>query len=146
MNLKCDQRVTCLWNASLTICELWAAIQPVCEVSCKLWVIFRLWVGTRISLRYIRSALSIYTVVATGGVLWKKVFFKNFANITEKHLCCSLFLIKLQALRSATLSKRESKKVVFLWNLRNLKEHPFWRAFANNCFFPQYCKSPHNTK
>ena len=36
---------------------------------------------------------------------------KTFVNVTVKHLCWSLFLIKLQA-----------------WHL-------FWRTFANNCFF-----------
>ena len=41
------------------------------------------------------------------------MFCKNFA--TEKHLCWSLFLIKLQAWRSATLWKRDSNTDVFLW-------------------------------
>ena len=44
---------------------------------------------------------------------------KNFAIFTEKHLCWSLFLIKLQALRPATLLKRNSDKGVFLWILPN---------------------------
>ena len=33
----------------------------------------------------------------TVGVMEKNVVFKNFANFAEKHLCCSLFLIKLVA-------------------------------------------------
>ena len=35
---------------------------------------------------------------------------KNFANFTGKHLCWSLFLIKLQGWRPSTLSKRDSNK------------------------------------
>ena len=30
-------------------------------------------------------------------MLFKKVVLKNFANLTEKHLCWSLFLIKMEA-------------------------------------------------
>ena len=43
---------------------------------------------------------------------------KNFANSTGKHLCWSFFLIKLQALRPATLPKTDSNTGVFLLNLR----------------------------
>ena len=39
---------------------------------------------------------------------------KNFAIFTEKHLCCSLFLIKLLVRRPATLLKRDSNTSVFL--------------------------------
>ena len=35
----------------------------------------------------------------------EKDVFKNFANFTGKHLCWSLFLIKLHAFRPATLLK-----------------------------------------
>ena len=38
---------------------------------------------------------------------------KNFANFTGKHLCWSLFLIKLQALRPPFLLKRDSNTGVF---------------------------------
>ena len=44
---------------------------------------------------------------------------KNLANFTGKRLFWSLFLIKLQGWRSATLSKRDSNTGVFLWNLQN---------------------------
>ena len=44
--------------------------------------------------------------------------FKNFANFTGKHLCWSLFLIKVQDFRAATLLKRDSNTDVFLWNLQ----------------------------
>ena len=44
---------------------------------------------------------------------------KHFAIFAWKHLCWSLFLINFQALRPATLLKRDSNKAVFLWILRN---------------------------
>ena len=44
---------------------------------------------------------------------------KDFANLTRKHLRWSLFLTKLQALRHATLSKRDLNTGVFLRNLQN---------------------------
>ena len=47
-------------------------------------------------------------------VFFKKVVLKNFANFTGKRLRWSLFLIKLQAPRSATLLKRDSNTDVFL--------------------------------
>ena len=46
----------------------------------------------------------------------KKGVLKNFANLTEKHLCWSLFLIKMEAWGPATLLKRDSNTDVFLWN------------------------------
>ena len=48
-------------------------------------------------------------------IFCKKAFLKNFAIFTGKHLCWSLFLTKLQVLRSATLLKRDSNTSVFLW-------------------------------
>ena len=44
----------------------------------------------------------------------KKGALKNFAVLTEKHLCWSLFLIKLQAWRHATLLN-ETPTQVFSW-------------------------------
>ena len=49
----------------------------------------------------------------------KKLFLKFSQYSQEKHLCWSLFLITLQAWRSATLFKRDSNKGVFMWILRN---------------------------
>ena len=49
-------------------------------------------------------------------VFFKKDVLKNFANLTEKHLCWSLFLIKMEAWGPATLLKRDSNTDVFLWN------------------------------
>ena len=57
----------------------------------------------------------------------KRGVLKKFANFMGKHLYWSLFLIKLQAIRPATLLKRNSSTGVFLWNLRNFKEPLFWR-------------------
>ena len=39
---------------------------------------------------------------------------KNFVNFTGKHLCWSLFLIRLQALKPTTLLKGDSNAGVFL--------------------------------
>ena len=38
---------------------------------------------------------------------------KNFSSFTWKHLCCTVFLIKLQAFRAATLLKTDSNKCAF---------------------------------
>ena len=55
---------------------------------------------------------------------------KNFANFTGKHLCWSLFLINLQAFRSATLLKKDFNTSVILWNLQNISE----LFFSQNTF------------
>ena len=47
----------------------------------------------------------------------KKAVLKNFAILTGKHLCSSLFPLK--AWRPTTLLKRDSSTGVFLWILRN---------------------------
>ena len=65
-------------------------------------------------------------------VFCKNGVLKNLANFTEKHLCWSLFLIKLRA--SVSLLKRGSNTSVFLWNLRNFSENLFFRTSRNNCF------------
>ena len=50
------------------------------------------------------------------------------------------FLIKLQAIRTAALLKRDSNTGVFLWNLRNVKNNFFHRTppvYDSDCFrFP----------
>ena len=55
---------------------------------------------------------------------------KNFV-VSEKHLCWSLFILKLQTWRLATLLKRDSNTGVFQWILRNVStvfsmEHLKW--------------------
>ena len=47
----------------------------------------------------------------------KKAILKNFSIFTRKHLCCSLFLIKLQAFRAATLLKKILQHRLFLMNI-----------------------------
>ena len=49
----------------------------------------------------------------------KRGVLKNFENFTWKYLCWSLFLIKLQTFKPATLLKRDSISDVFLWNFRS---------------------------
>ena len=41
-------------------------------------------------------------------MFFKIYVLKTFANFIEKHLCCSLFLLRLQTLRTATLLKGAS--------------------------------------
>ena len=55
----------------------------------------------------------------------KKAVLKNFAIFTGIHLCRSLFLIKLQAFRPATLLKRDSTQVFFF---------EYCEIFKNTCF------------
>ena len=58
-------------------------------------------------------------------VFYKKAVFKNFAIFTGKHLCWSLFLIKLQALRTATLCERHRW---FLWKLQTFYKQLLYRT------------------
>ena len=64
---------------------------------------------------------------------------KNFAIFAGKHLCRSVFLIKLQAFKSTTLLKRDSNTGVFLWILRNFQEHLFYKTSANDFFWMESC-------
>ena len=48
---------------------------------------------------------------STGSVLWKKVLLKNFLKFTGKHLCQSLFLNKVEGLKTATLLKKRQAQV-----------------------------------
>ena len=50
---------------------------------------------------------------------YKKAVLKNVSIFAGKYLCLNLFLIKLQAFRSATLLKRDSNTGAFLWILWN---------------------------
>ena len=60
-------------------------------------------------------------------IFFKIGVLKNFANFLGKYLWWSLFLIKLQAWRPATLFRRDCNTGVFHWNLRNFQEHLFYR-------------------
>ena len=55
----------------------------------------------------------------------KEAALKNFAIFAGKHLFWSLFSMKLQAWKPATLLKRDSNTFVFLWILQNLKNAYF---------------------
>ena len=55
-----------------------------------------------------------YVQKQPNGVFFKEGFRKNCANLTEKHLCWSLFLIKMEARGPATLLKRDSNTDLFL--------------------------------
>ena len=65
----------------------------------------------------LRSRLQLYEISHRRCSL--KLFFFNFAIFTRKHLCWSLFSIKLQASRSVALLNKDSNIGVFLWVLRN---------------------------
>ena len=58
-------------------------------------------------------------------VSFKIAGLKNFAIFTGKHLCWSLFLIKLQAFRPPTSLKGDSNKGVFLYILQNILRAAF---------------------
>ena len=57
------------------------------------------------------------TVKSAGAVIRRcsvnKIFLKNCRKFTGKYLCQSLFLMKFQAMRPATLLKSDSSKDVF---------------------------------
>ena len=58
------------------------------------------------------------------AVFYKKRFLKNFTKIHRKHLYQSLFFNKVEGTWGLQLySKRNSGTGVFLWILRNFKEH-----------------------
>ena len=69
-------------------------------------------------------------------MFFKIVYLKNFANFTAKHLYWSLFLIKWQVWWPATFIKRDSNKLVFLWNLRSFLEGLFLQNTSVDCFWP----------
>ena len=60
-----------------------------------------------------------YSEAATSGVLLKKLFIKILQDSQQKCLCWTLFLIKLQACRPTTLSKRDHNTGVSLWLLQH---------------------------
>ena len=64
--------------------------------------------------KLIKGLIQQISEAATGGVLERKAVLKNFAIFTEKHLYWSLFVIKLQVLRPATLLKRDSNTGIFV--------------------------------
>ena len=71
-----------------------------------------------LSWRYTASKTSLHRS-SRRQILFQIGVLKNFAIFTGKHLCWSLFLIKLQDWNPATLIKGDSNTGVFLWKLRN---------------------------
>ena len=59
-------------------------------------------------------------------VFCKKGVLRNFAKFTGKHLCQSLFLIKLQASRPPTLSKKRLWHRCFPVNFAKFLRSPFY--------------------
>ena len=57
----------------------------------------------------------------------KKGVIKNFANFTERNLCWSLFLIKLQAFRPEILLKKRLQRGCFLVNYMKFLRTPISR-------------------
>ena len=69
------------------------------------------WCGPCLNLCRKRTII-VYTKATTGDVLLKKSAARNFAMLTERHLCWSLFLIKFFCLSEAdqSLLKKEATK------------------------------------
>ena len=65
---------------------------------------------------------SAFSKSSRSQIFLKTGVLKKFANFTGKHLCWSLFLIKFQVFRPATLIKRDCNTGVFLWKLWNLRK------------------------
>ena len=69
-----------------------------------------------------------------GYVLWERCSYK-FRKIHRKTpVPESPFLIKLQV-RPTTLLKKDTGTGVFLWILRNFKEHLFYKTPPGDCFW-----------
>ena len=71
-------------------------------------------------------------------MFFKTGVIRNFSLFTGKHLCWSLFLIKLQALQAATLFqpclKRDFNTGVFLRILQHFQEQLFLENTSNGSF------------
>ena len=80
--------------------------------------------------------LQSFAEAAAPEVFCKKAFLKSFAIFSGKHLCWSLFLIKLKVFRPATLLKRDSNTGDFLWILWKLSEMCYYQL---SCFHAQTC-------
>ena len=73
---------------------------------------------TAINKGYFKSECNLFQKQPP-DVFYKKAVLKSFAIFPVKHLCWSLFLIKLKIFRSATLLKKDSNTGDFLWILQN---------------------------
>ena len=59
---------------------------------------------------------------------------RNFANFTRKHLCWSLFLIKLQTWKYVKNRLQHWCFPMISYYLINFWEYLFWRTSATECF------------
>ena len=64
----------------------------------------------------------------------KKVFLKNFANFTGKHLCWSLFLNKVAGYQACNFIKKRLQDCYFLWNLLNFLRTPILKNICERLF------------
>ena len=62
-----------------------------------------------------------------------ETYLKRFATFTEKNLCWSLFLIKLQAFRLAALLKRAYNTSCFHVNIAKLLRNAFLQNISCGC-------------
>ena len=117
--------------------ETWQITTAVLQIRASQWsVTANLWPLTvhiyhvMIIVAGVFSKKSFFTIILRSSgmqVFFKTGVIRNFAIFTGKHSCCSLFLIKLQVLWSATLfqphSERDFSTGVLLWKLQNFYEH-----------------------
>ena len=114
------------FKTSFSTKHLWAAVSLFFSLDfCKLFV-YALYFFL-INDKWTRSSRS--------QIFFKIGIVKIFENFVVKHLCWSIFLIKLEAWRSAVLLKRDSNTGVFLWNMRNFEEHLFLQNTPGGCFW-----------
>ena len=69
----------------------------------------------------------------------KKSVLRNFAKFTGKHLCQSLFFIKVAGLRSATLLKKKLWHRFFPMNFAKFLRTPFLQNTSGGCFCNNLC-------
>ena len=68
----------------------------------------------------------------------EKAVLKNFANVTGKHLCWSVFLMKSYAFRPATLLKRDSKIDLFLVKFAKFLRTPIFKNICERLLCSSY--------
>ena len=60
--------------------------------------------------------------------------FLKILEISQEKTNVRVFFSKVKGLQACVFIKRDSNTGVFLWTLRNFKEHIFWRTSSNYCF------------
>ena len=68
-------------------------------------------------------------------MFYYKVVLRNFAKLTEKHLCQSLFFNKVAGLRLATLLKNRLWHSCFPVNFAKFLRTPFSQNTSSGCFY-----------